>query len=112
MLYWKNKSTNDLTRNRRTLCQIRLSHRSDIKLDDKIISSGISSSFSRRTANRKVIQIQYESDLIEQVITIKPWVNFSTLKEAVIINQRDLNFEMISKLAPSGWFKKVIQELK
>ncbi|HIF15596.1 MAG TPA: hypothetical protein EYQ86_09920, partial [Bacteroidetes bacterium] len=65
----------------------RLNQRADIQLEDRIVSSGVSGPFPEGLPIGKVIQITYESDLVEQVITIKPWVKYSKLHEVVIINK-------------------------
>ena len=94
------------------LCQIRLNQRADIQLEDRIVSSGVSGPFPEGLPIGKVIQITYESDLVEQVITIKPWVKYSKLHEVVIINKVSKDFNIIARLAPKFWFNRVIDELR
>ncbi|MBP6216965.1 MAG: rod shape-determining protein MreC [Oligoflexales bacterium] len=91
---------NGVTENR---CRLQLPQRTDLRIGDTIITSGVTGSFPKGLPVGIVTRISYESDNISQLISIKPWVDSQSLEEVMIIAQVSAELETIEETAGSAW---------
>ncbi len=83
----------------RNSCLLKLSKRSDVKIGDVIITSGLVGSYPRGIPVGEVAKITYESDLISQKIVVKPTVDLGKIDFAAVLLIEDRELEKLETLS-------------
>ena len=83
----------------RNSCLLKLSKRSDVKIGDVIITSGLVGSYPRGIPVGEVAKITYESDLISQKILVKPTVDLGKIDFAAVLLLEDRELEKLETLS-------------
>jgi rod shape-determining protein MreC len=84
-------------------CHLQLPQSADIRIGDTIVTSGVTGSFPKGLPVGIVTRISYETDNIAQVIAIKPWIEYQSLEEVMVITQVSSEIETISETAGEDW---------
>ena len=86
-------------------CQIQLHRRSEIKIGDAIVSSGIVGAFPKGLPVGRVVRILHTNEDVSQVLSVEPWVEFEKLEEVVILLSSDQGLDKLSKTAGQDWME-------
>ena len=89
-----------------------LNRRSEIKIGDTVITSGIIGGFPKGLPIGKVVKISYESDHISQSIKVEPWVDFERVEEVIVLETHDPEIQKIIESAGKDWFRRQVQDGK
>ncbi len=95
-------------------CLLQLHRRTDVRIGDTIVTSGMSGGFPKGLPVGIVVRISYEMDNISQVITMKPWVEPQGLDELMVLQQTSDDIDTISETAGDDWLNNAtsLQETK
>ena len=93
-------------------CLLKLNRRSEIRIGDTVVTSGIVGGFPKGLPVGRVVRISYESDNISQMITVEPWVDYYRLEEVVVLESSDKELEKIVESAGKGWLRKSVDTAK
>jgi len=85
--------------------KLELRRRSDVKIGDEIVTSGIVGSFQKGLPIGKVIRIEYSADDLAQTITIEPWVDYRQLEEVAVVESEDSGIAIIQEVAGQDWLE-------
>lgn len=91
-------------------CLLRLHRRAEIRIGDRIITSGIIGGFVKGLPVGKIVRISYDSDNVSQTVAVEPWVNFGKLEEVMILFSNDPEVEKISDTAGEEWLKSAMKD--
>jgi rod shape-determining protein MreC len=97
-----------LSGSNRSHCTLQLHKRTEIRIGDTIITSGIVGGFPKGLPIGKVMRISYDSESVAQRITIEPWVDYRRLEEVMVLLSPDQELEKIIETAGSDWLKKTV----
>jgi rod shape-determining protein MreC len=89
-------------------CLLKLNRRSEIRIGDTVITSGIVGGFKKGLPVGRVVRISYESDNISQMITVEPWVDYYRLEEVIVLESADRELQKIVDSAGKSWLKKSV----
>jgi len=89
-------------------CLLNLHKRSELRIGDTIITSGIVGGYPKGLPVGEVVKISYSSDHVTQVITVKPWVDYTRVEEAFIIPAHDQDIQKIIDTAGNDWIKNTV----
>ncbi len=92
-------------------CRLLLHRHADIRINDTVVTSGITGSFPKGLPVGRVIRISYESDDVSQIITIQPWVDNYGLEEVILLRYSDPAIETISEIGGDKWLKDAVGTL-
>ncbi|MFK7873418.1 MAG: rod shape-determining protein MreC [Oligoflexales bacterium] len=92
-------------------CRLLLHRRSEVRIGDTIITSGLVGAFPKGLPVGRVIKISYESDNVSQMITIEPWVNPEALEELLILKAADPQVENIIEANNREWIHRITGKL-
>ena len=56
-----------------------------------------------------VVKITHESDNIQQVISVRPWVDYHGLEEAAVLLRNDPHLDTIMGVASNKWMERALQ---
>jgi rod shape-determining protein MreC len=80
----------------------------NLLIGDEIISSGLTGAFPSGIAIGKVINIQSSQDNVTQIVEVEPAVDFSDLKEALILMTPNREIDIIQSEGGADWIKKLL----
>ena len=86
-------------------CSLHLHQRSEIRIGDMAITSGIVGGFPKGLPVGRVVKIKYESDTVFQVVTVEPWVDFRRLEEVLILFNADPEVSKIASIGGDEWLE-------
>ncbi len=89
-------------------CTLNLHKRSELRIGDTVITSGIVGGYPKGLPVGEVIKISYSSDNVTQLITVKPWVDYARVEEAFIIPTRDKDIQKIIETAGNEWIQNTV----
>ncbi|MFW7379698.1 MAG: rod shape-determining protein MreC [Oligoflexus sp.] len=89
---------------------LKMNRRTEIRIGDTVITSGIVGGFSKGLPVGRVVRIAYESDNISQTVTVEPWVDFDRVEEVVILENHDPELQKIHETAGQDWLAKPFSE--
>ena len=84
-------------------CRLQLHQRSEIRIGDTVITSGMIGGFPKGLPVGRVVKIRYESDNVFQIVTVEPWVDYERLEEVVILLNSDPEIAKISSIGGNSW---------
>jgi rod shape-determining protein MreC len=87
-----------------------LNQRTDVKIGDTLITSGIMGAFPKGLPVGKVTRISYESDNVSQLIVVEPWVDHRQVEEVVILQWDDEVVQKISESVGKNWLENSLQQ--
>lgn len=85
---------------------LELTRKTDIKIGDTIVTSGIVGSYPKGLPVGKVIKVSYETDQLAQRITVEPFANYRTIEEVMILLTSDDRIKQIRQAAGEEWIRK------
>ncbi len=91
-------------------CRLQLHRRSDVRIGDTVITSGIVGGFPKGLPVGKVVRISYELDNVSQVIYIEPWIDFRRLEEVAVLKLPPMELEKITEIAGKNWIENAIPQ--
>ena len=92
-------------------CRLLLHRRSEVRIGDTIITSGLVGSFPKGLPVGRVVKISYESDNVSQIITIEPWVDPGALEELLILKTPDPQVEDILESNGREWIHRIVGKI-
>ena len=90
----------------------KLNRKTEVRIGDTIITSGIVGGFPKGLAIGQVTRISYSEDHVNQAITIEPWVDFDKVEEVIVLNYQDPDLDKIIETAGPNWFDSVFKTKK
>jgi rod shape-determining protein MreC len=87
-----------------------LNQRTDVKIGDTLITSGILGAFPKGLPVGKVTKISYETDNVSQLIVVEPWVDHRQVEEVVILQWDDDVVQKISETVGKEWLETSLQQ--
>ena len=90
----------------------KLNRKTEVRIGDTIITSGIVGGFPKGLAIGQVTRISYGEDNVNQTISVEPWVDFDRVEEVLILDYQDKDLERIIETAGSDWFDSVFKKQK
>lgn len=87
-------------------CILKLGRRSDVKIGDLIITSGLVGGYPRGIPVGEVSKIIFENDQVSQKIVVKPSVDLSRIDFAVVVQKEDRD---LAKIEDVGGGKGTIE---
>jgi rod shape-determining protein MreC len=91
-------------------CQLQLGRRSEIKIGDTVITSGIVGGFPKGLAVGKVIRISYEADNVTQTVIVEPWIDYQQVEEVVILMTPNREMSKIIDTVGDTWLEKAVKD--
>lgn len=95
-------------RGKGSYCLLKLNRRSEIRIGDTVITSGIVGGLPKGLPVGRVVRISYESDHISQTITVEPWVDHQRVDEVVVLQNSDKEINKIMETVGKAWLKKTV----
>ena len=90
----------------------RLNRKTEVRIGDTIITSGIVGGFPKGLAIGQVTRISYGEDNVNQTISVEPWVDFDRVEEVLVLDYQDKALDRIIETAGSDWFESVFRKEK
>lgn len=90
--------------------QLKLNRKTDIRIGDTIITSGIVGAFPKGLPVGHVIGISYETESISQTITVEPWVDYERVEELVVLKTHDKELQKMLETVGRNWFESAIEQ--
>ncbi|MDD9951181.1 MAG: rod shape-determining protein MreC [Zetaproteobacteria bacterium] len=88
-------------------CRLSLHKRADIRIGDRIVTSGAVGGFPEGIPVGRVKRVKYAADRLAPVITVQPWVEYQGLEEVFVLVRMDPSFEAIAEVAGSEWMDQL-----
>ncbi|MEI8025660.1 MAG: rod shape-determining protein MreC [Pseudomonadota bacterium] len=85
--------------------KLELRRRTDIKIGDEIVTSGIVGSFQKGLPVGRVIRIEYTNDDLAQTVTVDPWVDYRQVEEVAVVENEDSGISQIEDIAGKDWLE-------
>jgi rod shape-determining protein MreC len=85
--------------------KLELRRRTDIKIGDEIVTSGIVGSFQKGLPVGRVIRIEYTNDDLAQTVTVDPWVDYRQVEEVAVVENEDSGISQIEDIAGQDWLE-------
>lgn len=86
--------------------KLELRRRTDVKIGDEVVTSGIVGSFQKGLPIGRVIRIEYTNDNLAQTVTVDPWVDYRQVEEVAIVESEDSGIALIEEIAGQDWLEK------
>lgn len=86
-------------------CKLKIQHRSQVKIGDTVVSSGIVGAFPKGLPVGRISKISYGKDYVSQSIEIEPWVKPYNQEYALVIRRRDEDIERIVESTSKKWLE-------
>ena len=90
--------------------QLKLNRKTDIKIGDTIITSGIVGAFPKGLPVGHVVGISYETESISQTITVEPWVDYERVEEIVVLKTHDKELQKMLETVGRNWFDTALEQ--
>ncbi len=90
-------------------CLLKINQKSDVKIGDVVMSSGLVGVFPKGLPIGKVVGISFETDHVTQNITVEPWVNETNLEEVMVISHYSEDLEKIVEAGGDEWLEKAVK---
>jgi rod shape-determining protein MreC len=87
-------------------CIMHISNHADVRIGDRIQSSGLVGSFPKGILVGKVIKIAYSNDRATQIVTIETGVKLDQIEDVFVVLQSDPYIERILETAGQNWFDR------
>ncbi|MDA9951095.1 rod shape-determining protein MreC [Oligoflexaceae bacterium] len=87
-------------------CQLRIRNRSQVKIGDTVVTSGIVGSFPKGIPVGIISKISYGHDYVSQNIEIEPWVKTENQEYALVLKFPDQDIERIVESTSKNWLNK------
>ncbi len=86
--------------------KLELRRRTDVKIGDEVVTSGIVGSFQKGLPIGRVIRIEYTNDNLAQTVTVDPWVDYRQVEEVAIVENEDSGVAIIEEIAGLDWLER------
>ena len=91
-------------------CTLYLHKRTEIRIGDTIVSSGMVGGFPKGLPVGRVTKISYESNSVAQSIRVEPWVDYRRLEEVMVLFSHDSELEKILETAGAEWLQDTVRK--
>ncbi|MGE0173655.1 MAG: rod shape-determining protein MreC [Oligoflexales bacterium] len=90
-------------------CELKLNRRSEIRIGDTIITSGIVGGFPKGVPVGKVVRISYEADNVTQAVLVEPWVDHQQVEEVVVLMSPNRDVSKILETVGKNWLEEAVK---
>jgi rod shape-determining protein MreC len=90
-------------------CELKLNRRSEIRIGDTIITSGIVGGFPKGVPVGKVVRISYEADNVTQAVLVEPWVDHQQVEEVVVLMSPSKDVSKIIETVGKNWLEQAVK---